>query len=291
MGRLRWIAGRRGDGRRAATGSTAVAAVAAAGALGAGVFAAVPMSSASTSPSTTTSTLPMAGVVTPKSPIRPHKGKSFIPILGNWEGTANGFPASFDLRYDPKLPARRGVPQYGITQLVTLRPSTCPVTRSRYRETLVTGRIPTEIGGFGSLGLTRFGFAGSFAKGTAAALSAHYRSGSCSGTQVWHMRPVMRSQVDDGMWRLQFRDGESDIFDVQAGGRLATSIKLPQALTACNGIEGNVDLFIAANGQAQLSQRDVRVTMSFSRKTASGQLDAGGRGCSHGPIHFTAKTL
>jgi hypothetical protein len=289
MGRLRWLAGRRAEGRRAATGSTAVAAVAAAGALGAGVFAAVPMSSASTSPSTTTSTTPMAGVVRPKPPIRPHTGKSFIPVLGNWEGTANGFPASFDLRYDSKLPHRRGVPQYGITQLVTLRPSTCPVTRSRYRETLVTGRNPTEVGGFGSLGLTRFGFAGSFTKGTAAALSARYRNGSCSGTQVWHMRPVMRSRVDDGAWRLQFRDGESDIFNVQAGGRLATSIKLPQALTACNGIEGNVDLFIAANGRAQLSQRDVRVTMSFSRKTATGQLDAGGHGCSHGPINFTAK--
>jgi hypothetical protein len=291
MGRVRLIAGRRGEGRRAATGSTALAALAALAALGAGVFAAVPMSAASTSPSGTTSTAPVAQVVTPKPSIRPHKGKSFIPALGDWEGTANGFPASFDLRYDPKLPHRRAVPQYGIAQLVTLRPSSCPVTRSRYRETLVTGKIPIEIGPYGSLGLSRFGFGGSFTKRVAATLSARYRSGSCSGTQTWNMRPAMRAQVDDGAWRMQFRDGESDGFNVQAGGRLATSIKLPQALTACNGIEGNVDLFIAANGRAQLSQRNLHVSMRFSRKTASGQLDTGGSGCPHGPIRFIAKIV
>ncbi|MFZ0040734.1 MAG: hypothetical protein WAK93_05465 [Solirubrobacteraceae bacterium] len=233
-------------------------------------------------------TTPVAGVVTPKPPIKPRRGKPFIPVLGNWEGTENGLSASFELRYDPSLPDHPGVPKYGITQLVALRPENCPASNSPYRETLVTGRIPSEIARYGSLGLSRFGFNGAFKRASAAMLSGTYRNGSCSGTQVWHMRPVRRSTVDDGAWRLKFRDGETSTFSVQVGGRLATGLVLPQLLAACNGVHGRADVFIAASGRARVSESDLRISMRFSRKAASGELDAGGHGCPHGPFHFKA---
>jgi hypothetical protein len=226
-----------------------------------------------------TSSLPTIGA---------HKGKPFVPILGNWDGTVDGFAASFQLRYDKTLPQRAGTPQYGLMHVVLLRPNACPRSSSRYAEQLVDGQTASEIGPWGSLRLSRFALTGGFSGRRSAELSARYKLASCSGALTWNMHPANRPQVNDGTWNLQFRNGQSGKFTVLGGGRLATSITLPSALTACNGLQGAVDLFIVANGSAKLSQSDLRMTVQFSRRTASGQLNAGGRGCEGGPIRFTA---
>src|ERR1700729_2886223 len=63
----------------------------------------------------------------PRPPaIVPRHGRSFVPVQGDWEGTADGFAASFNLVLDAVRPQRAGGPQYGIQDLVMLRPLACP---------------------------------------------------------------------------------------------------------------------------------------------------------------------
>ena len=57
-----------------------------------------------------------------RAPITLRSGKSFRPTLGDWEGTINGLPASFDLSYGQTSGAAR----YGLDDLVALRPTGCP---------------------------------------------------------------------------------------------------------------------------------------------------------------------
>lgn len=220
--------------------------------------------------------------------IRAHRGKPFVPILGDWDGTVNGFPASFQLRYDTSLPQRAGRPQYGLMHVVVLRPNACPRSASHYAEMLVDGKLASEVGNWGSLGLARFQLGGSFTRRRSATLSSRYALASCRGTLTWIMHPANRRPVNDGTWNVHFSGGEAGEFTVHGGGRLAASITLPHALIACNGLQGAVDVFIAPNGAATVSQPGLRLTMQFSRRTASGKLNAGGHGCQGGPIRFTA---
>jgi hypothetical protein len=219
--------------------------------------------------------------------ITTRKGEAFLPTLGDWDGTVNGFPASFELTYDASMTQPPGTPQYGLLHVVVLRPNVCPPTPGHYAESVVDGKLSSKIGKYGSLGLSRFSFGGGFTGPRTATLSSHYNAGGCSGNLIWHMHPARRRPVDAGTWTLKFAGGESTPFTVLAGGRLATSIGLPKALTDCNGLEGAVDVFIAPNGVAKITQPSLKLTMRFSRRTASGQLNSGG-GCAGGPIRFTA---
>jgi hypothetical protein len=226
--------------------------------------------------------------LSPLPTIKAHQGKPFVPILGDWEGTVNGFPASFQLRYDASLPQRAGTPQYGLMHVVVVRPNACPPRSSRYGEAVVDGQTASEIGPWGSLGLSRFDLGGGFTGRRSATLSGRFHLGSCSGRLIWNMHPVTRPQVDDGTWNVRFNSGATGKFTVMAGGRLATSVQIPAALTSCNGLEGAVDVFIAPDGSAKISNSALSLTMQFSRRTATGKLNSGGRGCAGGPIRFTA---
>jgi hypothetical protein len=216
--------------------------------------------------------------------IHPRHGQPFAPALGDWEGQADGFPASLRLVLD----RRAGVPGYGIGDVVLLRPRSCPTASDSYSVTPIQPSRPVPVGGHGGLGLTDFALGGSFTAARSATLSAQTSDGSCSDRLTWHMHPTRRSAVTDGAWRLQFTDGESSTFRVLSGGRVAAPIKLPAALKRCNGVSGDVDLFIGASGRATISYPNVRVWMQFGRRHATGRVNAGGRGCSGGPIHLSA---
>jgi hypothetical protein len=216
--------------------------------------------------------------------IHPRHGQPFTLALGDWEGTAGGFPASFSV----VLHRRAGVPSYSIGDVVLLRPHSCPTASDSYSVTPIQPSRPTPVGGHGGLGLTHFALGGSFTATRSATLSARANDGSCSGTLTWHMHPRRRPPVTDGTWRLRFNDGESSTFRVLGGGRAAAPIRLPAALTRCNGVSGTVNLFIGASGLATISQPDLRVRMQFGRGRATGRVNAGGSGCSGGPIRLTA---
>jgi hypothetical protein len=220
--------------------------------------------------------------------ITAHKGKAFVPILGDWDGTVDGFPASFQLRYDPSLPQRAGTPQYGLMHVAVLRPNACPSSSAHYGEAVVDGQTASEIGTWGSLGLSRFGLGGGFTGRRSATLSGRFSLPSCSGQLIWNMHPASRPQVDDGTWNVKFSGGATGKFTVLAGGRIATSIGIPTTLTACNGLQGAVDVFIAPNGTAKISNSVLSLTIQFSRRTATGKLNPSGSGCAGGPIRFTA---
>jgi hypothetical protein len=211
-------------------------------------------------------------------------GGRFVPALGDWEGTANGFPASFRLSYGPDA---NGDLNYGLDRLVALRPAGCPVSSSRYSEDVISARRLNPFGAAGSLGLSRFKFGGAMQGARKATLSTRYRVGGCSGTLTWHMRPATRTPVQDGVWRLHYSGGGSSRFRVQSGGRLASQIDVPAALERCNGVSGQYDLFIGPNGRAGISRPRLRASIRFSRRGGSGQVDDPGGGCANGPFRFT----
>src|ERR1700753_2569151 len=94
--------------------------------------------------------------------IVPRDGQSFVPVQGDWEGTAGGFSASFNLVLDTVRRQRAGVPQYGIEDLVMLRPLACPADPAHHGESIVGGRLPSVLADHGALGLSRFGLRGGF---------------------------------------------------------------------------------------------------------------------------------
>jgi hypothetical protein len=217
--------------------------------------------------------------------IQPRHGRPFIPVQGDWEGTANGFAASFNLVLDAVHQQRAGVPQYGIQDLVMLRPLACPPDPAHYGESIQGGRLPSVLGDHGSLGLSRFGLQGELTARRAATLQGHYSLPSCHGMLTWHMHPAVRRTVADGTWTLSYSGGEHSQFHVQAGGRLATAIRLPRAIGACNGLQGTLDVFIGTRGGSAITQSGVTLKLRFSNGHATGTLSA--PGC-NGPLGVTA---
>jgi hypothetical protein len=231
-----------------------------------------------------------APAITPAKPSPPSVqspgGRSFTPVQGDWEGTANGFAASFNLVLDATRRQRAGVPQYGIQDLVMLRPVSCPPAPTHYRESVISGRLPSTLGRHGSLGLDRFGVRGSLSGSHSATLSVGYALHGCRGTITWHMHPTVRRTVADGTWTVHWRGGEHSTFHVQAGGRLATGIRLPRSIGACNGLSGTFDVFIGVRGGSAISQGGVTLKLRFANEHAAGTLAA--TGCAGGAARVTA---
>jgi hypothetical protein len=217
--------------------------------------------------------------------IQPPHGRPFIPVQGDWEGTANGFAASFNLVLDAVRQQRAGVPQYGIQDLVMLRPLACPPDPAHYGESILGGRLPWAIGDHGSLGLSRFGLGGQLTAKRAATLNGRYALPSCHGTLSWHMHPAVRRTVANGIWTVHYSSGEHSTFQVRAGGRLATAIRLPRAIATCNGLQGTLDVFIGTQGGSAITQSGVTLRLRFANGHATGTLSA--PGC-HGPLRVTA---
>lgn len=255
----------------------AALAVTMAGATSARVLRAAPSSSRA----------PAAQLAKPTPPaIQPPHGRPFIPVQGDWEGTANGFAASFNLVLDAVHQQRAGVPQYGIQDLVMLRPLACPLDPAHYGESFLAGRLPSVLGDHGSLGLSRFGLQGAFEGRRSATLQGRYALPSCHGMLTWHLHPAVRRAVADGTWTVHYAGGEDSTFRVQAGGRLATGIRLPRAIVACNGLEGTLDVFIGTRGGSAITQSGVALRLRFANGNAKGTLSA--RGCKAGPLRVTA---
>ena len=201
--------------------------------------------------------------------IKPHRGRPFVPVTGDWEGTVDGFPASFEVTYNA---AGQPTP-YGAQDIVALAPNSCPVLASRYAANVISSsQRPVSVNRAGFLELERFGFAGNLTGARRASLSRAYHTGSCAGRLSWQLHPAHRRVVQDGVWKLNFADGESSRFSVLGGGRLASGIKLPAVLARCNGLSGGLDLFIGARGNAATAQPGLRASMTFTRARASGQL-------------------
>jgi hypothetical protein len=224
-----------------------------------------------------------AGAMPSGPTVSPRHGKPFVPTQGDWEGTVDGFAASFELTGDATQAGGR--PPYGLRNLVMLRPSACPVSTTHYTESIISGKVPVALGRYGSLNLGSFHLVGSLTGARGATLSGSYAASGCHGRLTWHMRPASRRSVDDGAWTVRFADGERYGFVVQAGGRLATDVGLPHTVATCNGLEGSLDAFIGPRGDAAVSQSGVRLIMHFAGGRAIGTLTA--RGCS-GAIALSA---
>ena len=230
---------------------------------------------------------PAAQLARPTPPaIQPPHGRSFIPVQGDWEGTADGFAASFNLVVDAVKQQRAGVPQYGIQDLVMLRPLACPPDPAHYGESILGGRLPSVLGDHGSLGLERFGLEGAFSGKRAGTLQGHYSLPSCHGMLTWQLHPAVRGTVANGTWTLQYSGAARSTFVVRAGGRLATAIRLPDSIAACNGLQGTLDVFIGTQGRSAITQAGVTLKLRFSNGAATGTLSAAG--CKGAPLRVTA---
>ncbi len=211
--------------------------------------------------------------------VAPGRGP-FVPVLGDWEGSVGGYPASFELVYEPAY-VSYGRPPYGYEDLATVDPDSCPLAAERYSVGVVGEDEVTPLGAGGSFPLAGEGIAGGIVGASSASLSVNFNTGTgaagiaCRGTLTRTMYPASRRTVDDGAWALRFADGESQAFTVSAGGRLAIGIDLPAALRRCGGPHGNVNLFIPAGGQASLKgpRGAFSLRLSFTgANTASGRI-------------------
>jgi hypothetical protein len=227
-----------------------------------------------------------ARVDTPPA-IRPAHGKPFVPVQGDWEGTAAGLAASFQLSFDERLPQRPGIPRYGFSQVVLLLPASCPVRAAVYNVEQAGTGVPTQIGAHGALALTKYGVTGTLTSPRTATMSVRYGSGGCHRTLTWTLHPASRVTVDDGSWTARFKDRELEPFVVTGAGRLAEGLNLPNLMRACGGVQGALVVFIGADGIATFDGADLKATLRFSATRAAGTLNSGS-GCPGGPIHFSA---
>jgi hypothetical protein len=250
--------------------------------------AALAMAALAAAMATATSAAPAPAQPSKPTPpaVVPGQGRPFVPVQGDWEGTAGGFEASFNLVLDAVHQQRAGVPQYGIQDLVMLRPNACPTDPAHYRESIITGRLPSVLGDHGDLGLQRFGLQGALTGARSATLESRFALPTCHGTMTWHMHPAVRHTVANGNWSLRYAGGEHTTFNVRAGGRLATAIRLPAAIARCNGLRGTLDVFIGTQGGASVTQSGVSLRLRFANAKATGRLTA--TGCSGGPLQISA---
>ena len=211
----------------------------------------------------------------------------FVPTVGDWEGSVDGFPASFELVYEPTY-VDYGRPPYGVEDLTTIDPDSCPIAADRYSVSVVGQNDVTPLGVDGSLPLAGEGLSGGVLGPGSATLSNGFDTGpgrggaSCSGTLTLAMHPAKRRMVDDGAWALRFADGETQTFTVSAGGRAAIGIDLPAALGRCGGPSGNLNLFIGAGATASLrgTRGAYALRLSFTgANRASGRITAPTRRC------------
>ena len=213
-------------------------------------------------------------------PIIPRQGAPFTPVQGDWEGTAHGFAASFELHYDVTTG------RYAVTRLVLFRPTTCPVDPVRHSEFFLPGPARVPFGRFGSLRFGGTGVGAALTGTRGATLTSTYRTGSCTGTLTWHMRPARRTVVDDGAWTVRYGQDAPVRFTVGSGGRLASGLPLPPVPAGCSGLRGALDLFIAGSGRASASQSGVTLALRFRGRTATGTFRLAG--CAAGSMRIRA---
>jgi len=219
-----------------------------------------------------------------------YRHSRFVPATGDWEGTANGFPASFQLSYEPRNAGYGSrYTLYDFADVTLIEPETCPLSTSQYLEAEIGDHFPTPVFAGGSLHLRTDGIPGGLTGAHTALLSAQYNfpattgTPACVGTLRWQMHPVHRRRVDDGTWELHFSDGSAESITVDGQGRLAKGITFPQSFANCSSSFGGVDLFIGPSGLASFPDPSLQVMLNFKATTASGKMNAPGvPGCQLG---------
>jgi hypothetical protein len=238
-------------------------------------------------------TLAIAGVATAAhQPIVPRHAKQFVPVTGDWEGTVDGFPASFELLYHPSFATKYHLAPYAFENLIMFEPDSCPVASYQYYENMVSQAATSGISAGGSFRLGSDGWPGGLIGARTAKLSAVAQSGSkCRLKLHWTMHPARRRAVQDGEWKLHFSDGASNTFSVASGGRLASGVTVPDAVTKCGASSGGgADLFIGTGGSGSyLDPQSLGLQMTFHDRTATGKMSFPGTQCA--PVGLSAKLV
>jgi hypothetical protein len=238
--------------------------------------------------------VPAAGARTSRPPIRAHRHR-FVPVTGDWEGSADGFPASFELTYEPGFS-----PPYALSDYVSVRPQSCPVGAEPDIAETLDGTGLASIGAGGSFELAKYDLYGGLT-GTRAAKTWFNISyavpvpASCPKRVTIALHPVAhRKAVDDGTWSLRFSDGETGTFKLTGGGRLS-AVGIPNEVAHCYPMElsppgGSFLLFIAPDGVATggWPEQNISATLSFKQKSATGQLLVDNEACADIAFPMTA---
>jgi hypothetical protein len=225
----------------------------------------------------------------PRRPaIRAH-GHRFVPVTGDWEGTADGYPASFELSYAPFY----SIP-YGLDDLVRMAPGSCPAGVYPSASPVIDGGGLADLDPGGSLGAGRYNVHGGLTGARTATLWSKISYAgpvppACVRRLTFRMHPARRMKVDDGTWSLRFTGGETQTLSVTAGGRLADPVAIPPSTDVCYPdypvppaeLGDAFQLFIGPSGvaAAQFGYYGVTTTISFRKTTLSGQLVINNQTC------------
>jgi hypothetical protein len=225
----------------------------------------------------------------PRRPaIRVH-GHRFVPVTGDWEGTADGYPASFELSYAPFY----SIP-YGLNDLVRMAPTSCPAAVLPPASPVIDGGGLAALDPGGSLGAGQYNVHGGLTGARTATLwskitYAGTGSASCVHRLTFRMHPARRTKVDDGTWAVGYTGAGAQKLSVTAGGRLASPLAVPPSTDVCYPnylappaeLGDSMQLFIGPSGLAtsQFGYWGITATVRFGRATLSGQLAINNQTC------------
>ncbi|MHB1538308.1 MAG: hypothetical protein ACYCUM_09295 [Solirubrobacteraceae bacterium] len=229
-----------------------------------------------------------------RPPITPSSGAPFVPVLGDWEGTIGGYPVSLQLDYEPSLARRyRGSP-YAFEDLSLLvaevNPALpgCPLTLPTGE--VIDERLPQPLAAHGAFKLASSEMSGGLTGARGASLSIAYSypagggfSSECDRTLSGTLHPATRRQVEDGEWTMSFPGGQTETFEVEGGGRLASGIGFGPLTSSCATMPGSLVLFIHPDGSAGESRPGQFATslVFTTGSTATGAISLGtASGCS-----------
>jgi hypothetical protein len=225
----------------------------------------------------------------PRRPaIRVH-GHRFVPVTGDWEGTADGYPASFELSYAPFY----SIP-YGLNDLVRMAPTSCPAGVLPPVSPVIDGGGLASLDPGGSLGADRYNVHGGLTGARTATLWSKITYAgtvppTCVRRLTFRMHPARRTKVDDGTWSLRYTGGGAQKLSVTGGGRLASPLAIPPSTDVCypnyptppGELGDSLQLFIGRSGVAtsQFGYYGIAATLRFRKTTLSGQLAINNQTC------------
>ncbi len=231
---------------------------------------------------------PAAAAHTRRPAIRVH-GHRFIPVTGDWEGIADGYPASFELSYAPFY----SIP-YGLDNLVRMAPPTCPAGVFPPTSPVIDAGGLAELDPGGSLGTGQYNVHGGLTGARTATLWSKitYKGtapASCVRRLTFRMHPARRTKVDDGTWAVRYTGQAAQKLSVTAGGRLADPLAIPPSTDTCyphyltppGELGDALQLFIDPSGLAtsHFGYWGITATIGFRKTTLSGQLVINNQTC------------
>ena len=182
----------------------------------------------------------------------------------------DGFPASFELVYEPGFVVYHR-PPYGYEDLTTIDPASCPLAanqllrerggqrrRDPARASAAPFRSPprASAGGSSARAARRCRAASTPAGAAGTGLQRHADADACTRRNAarWTTEP----------WTLRFADGETETLrPCRPAEGVATGIEFPRALGRCGGPYGNLNLFISAQREASLKGAGGAYTLSL----------------------------